>query len=386
MLNSEEQALKDFLLDIDCLKQLNNWTDDFNLFDVLKITNSEIRHSNILAWLFDPNENHGLGDNFIKSFINKVVSKCDQYKYNAFDLLLQDFYSYQVYRESKHMDIVLLSKEEKTAVIIENKIWAGESTHQLNNYLEKSKTEYKDCKQILYVFLTPYGREASDIENWISFSYEEIIDSLENAMKALSLREEVSIIIRNYIDIVRRKIMKEKDEKLVNICNEIYNKHRTALRLIYENVNVDNSLEHEIICETLRELNNDGHIIYKNENRWIFFTASMDDYLPSLETADSSWNTNWIYYYWLEKYNDKYYIHFEIGGWNLTDELVKKTNKLIEASNKKVDEYRYKRLYYKAVKLSENDDESNLRNAIKSLVKGALENEKKLLSIVKGKN
>lgn len=386
MLNSEEQALKDFLLDIDCLKQLNNWTDDFNLFDVLKITNSEIRHSNILAWLFDPNENHGLGDNFIKSFINKVVSKCDQNKYNAFELLLQDFHSYQVYRESKHMDIVLVSKEEKTAVIIENKIWAGESTHQLNNYLEKSKTEYKDCKQILYVFLTPYGREASDIENWISFSYEEIIDSLENAMKALSLREEVSIIIRNYIDIVRRKIMKEKDEKLVNICNEIYNKHRTALRLIYENVNVDNSLEHEIICETLRELNNDGHIIYKNENRWIFFTASMDDYLPSLETADSSWNTNWIYYYWLEKYNDKYYIHFEIGGWNLTDELVKKTNKLIEASNKKVDEYRYKRLYYKAVKLSENDDESNLRNAIKSLVKGALENEKKLLSIVKGKN
>lgn len=386
MLNSEEQALKDFLLDIDCLKQLNNWTDDFNLFDVLKITNSEIRHSNILAWLFDPNENHGLGDNFIKSFINKVVSRCDQYKYNAFELLLQDFHSYQVYRESKHMDIVLVSKEEKTAVIIENKIWAGESTHQLNNYLEKSKTEYKDCKQILYVFLTPYGREASDIENWISFSYEEIIDSLENAMKALSLREEVSIIIRNYIDIVRRKIMKEKDEKLVNICNEIYNKHRTALRLIYENVNVDNSLEHEIICETLRELNNDGHIIYKNENRWIFFTASMDDYLPSLETADSSWNTNWIYYYWLEKYNDKYYIHFEIGGWNLTDELEKRMNKLIEASNKKVGEYRYKRLYYKAVKLPENDDESNLRNVIKSLVKGALENEKKLLSIVKGKS
>ena len=32
----EEEALKDFLLDIDCLKQLDDWTDDFNLFDLLE--------------------------------------------------------------------------------------------------------------------------------------------------------------------------------------------------------------------------------------------------------------------------------------------------------------------------------------------------------------
>ncbi|WP_147590059.1 hypothetical protein [Clostridium polynesiense] len=45
----KEHALKDFLIDIDCLKKLDDWTDDFNLFDVLRITNMEIRHSNILA-------------------------------------------------------------------------------------------------------------------------------------------------------------------------------------------------------------------------------------------------------------------------------------------------------------------------------------------------
>ena len=191
MTNNEEQVLKDFLLDIDCLKQLNDWTDDFNLFDVLRITNIEIRHSNILAWIFDPNENHGLGDSFIKSFITKVVSKCDQNKYSAFDLLLQDFYSYQVYRESNHMDIVLASREEKTAVIIENKIWSGESSHQLNDYLEKSKTEYKDCNQILYVFLTPYGREASDPDNWIAFSYGEIIDPFDFSKSTALVRDSI---------------------------------------------------------------------------------------------------------------------------------------------------------------------------------------------------
>ena len=38
MTNNEEQVLKDFLLDINCLKQLDSWSDNFNLFDVLKIT------------------------------------------------------------------------------------------------------------------------------------------------------------------------------------------------------------------------------------------------------------------------------------------------------------------------------------------------------------
>lgn len=379
MTNNEEQALKNFLLDADCLKLLDEWTDEFNLFDILRITNSEIRHSNILAWIFDPNENHGLGDVFIKSFITKVASKCDHKKYSVFDLLLQDFYSYQVYRESNHMDIVLLSREEKTVVIIENKIWAGESSHQLNDYVEKSKTEYEDYNQILYVFLTPYGIEASDPEHWIAFSYGEIIDSLENSLKGLILREEVLLLLQNYTSIVRKNIMKEKDEELIRICNEIYSKHKTALRLIFNNVAIDNSIEHEIISETLRELHDDGQIIYKDENKWQFFSPSMDEFLPPLDSADSSWSTNWVYCYWFEKYEDKLIIHLELGGWNLTEKLEKRTNALVLASKKKLDDYRYKRLYYRATKLSQDDYETSIIKATRFLVKCALDNEEKLL-------
>lgn len=380
MTSSEEQALKDFLLDIDCLKQLDDHTDNFNLFDVLRITNVEIRHSNFLAWIFDPNENHGLGDSFIKAFITKVVSKCNQSKYRTFDLLLQDFFSYQVFREYYHMDIVLSSREEKKAVIIENKIWSGESTHQLNTYIESSKKELKDFDQILFVFLTPYGDEASNPDDWITFSYGEIIDTLQSTLKGKTLRAEVALVIQNYIDIVRKNIMKEKDEELVRICNEIYNKHRTALRLIFENVNVDNSIEHEIITETLRELHEKGQVIFKDDNKWRFFTPALDEYLPALETQNSSWGTNWVYYYWFEKYGDKLIIHLELGGWNLTEELTDRTNRLIEISNKKVDNYRYKRIYFKSIKLSQDDYEQSLRNATKTLIKNALEEEKKLIS------
>ena len=65
-LKEAEKALQDFLLDIDCLDALLPWTGKFNLFDVLKISRTEIRHSNVLSWLLSANENHGLGDSYVR--------------------------------------------------------------------------------------------------------------------------------------------------------------------------------------------------------------------------------------------------------------------------------------------------------------------------------
>ena len=70
---SDEDAIKKFLLDIECLDPLDEWTNKFNLFDILKITRTEIRHSNLLAWLLNPNENHNLGDCVLKGFVLHYV-------------------------------------------------------------------------------------------------------------------------------------------------------------------------------------------------------------------------------------------------------------------------------------------------------------------------
>jgi hypothetical protein len=40
----------------------------FNPLKVLRVDQFEIRHSNVLAWLFDPNENHMLGSFLLVSF------------------------------------------------------------------------------------------------------------------------------------------------------------------------------------------------------------------------------------------------------------------------------------------------------------------------------
>ena len=41
-----------------------------NIFSILRISRNEIRHSNFLCWLLDPNQSHGLGDIFLKRFFS----------------------------------------------------------------------------------------------------------------------------------------------------------------------------------------------------------------------------------------------------------------------------------------------------------------------------
>ncbi|OLO26789.1 hypothetical protein BTR23_22150 [Alkalihalophilus pseudofirmus] len=64
--------LEAFLLDIEILEQIETKLANFNVFETLNMYHTEIRHSNVLAWLMKPNENHGLGDLFIKKLIQEV--------------------------------------------------------------------------------------------------------------------------------------------------------------------------------------------------------------------------------------------------------------------------------------------------------------------------
>jgi hypothetical protein len=73
-LESDEKKFEyvlEFLKDIDRLNEVNDELG-FNVFKTLNIVNTEIRHSNVLAWLFDPNETHQLKDLFFKNFIQKI--------------------------------------------------------------------------------------------------------------------------------------------------------------------------------------------------------------------------------------------------------------------------------------------------------------------------
>ena len=261
----DKNALVQFLLDIDCLSPLSKYINGVNVFDVLKITKNEIRHSNMLAWLFNPNENHGLQDNFIRGVFQCLVENTKSLQKSIFRILMADFYSFNIYREYKNIDILLVSQKEKIVLCIENKIDSSEHDNQLSKYKSAIENEFKGSEWLrIFAYLTADGEESSDSDNWLSLSYKQIADILDHCLVQNELIEDSRMIIEHYLKILRRNIV--MDEELVEICNRIYATHQRALDLIFENRQDICSVVYGIIIDWCEEKKNSGEIIFDKKN------------------------------------------------------------------------------------------------------------------------
>ena len=381
---SDEEALQNFLLDIDCLDELLPWTKRFNLFDVLKISRMEIRHSNVLAWLLNPNENHGLGDAFLKAIVQIVVQNDDNGRYNVLETLLIDFYSFVVYREWKNIDILLVSDVEKFLIAIENKIDSHEHDNQLKKYRETLATDYPDYRK-MHLYLTPEGEEPSDTDFWDALSYRDVVEALSDQREATELAPDVALVVENYLDVLRRDIV--EDEKLIEICNKIYAKHKKALDLIFEHRIDGRTRLVDIVKTVLETLSQENVIITvpsSNASFLAFHTNAMNECLPPLKEANSSWGSEYVYTYWLAVHEERMCGIFEIGGWNVPEDEMQIMQRMIDIekpNDKRRNTFRYKRLFRTGWHLIEESDsfEEAVADCTRNVVDKLLRKESKLL-------
>lgn len=382
---SKEEALQNFLLDIDCLNELQPWTGHFNLFDVLKISRAEIRHSNMLGWLLNPNENHGIGDRFLKAIIQEMVVNDTDGRYEVFQTLLLDLYSFTLYREWKNIDILLVSEDERFLIAIENKVGAHEHDNQLDRYRKTLEAEYPDYKK-MFIFLTPDGDDPSDVKNWDVLSYAAIADILADMLSELELQPDVGLIIRNYLDVIRRDIV--EDQKLIEVCNKIYVKHKKALDLIFEYRTDGRSQFADCIRSTLLKIADGGTIDYSADNSsgssFIFHTVSMNQCLPVLSTPNSSWGTDFVYQYWIFLRDNRLCGVFELGGWNVPEDRMKTMQEIInllKPNDKRKENFKYKRIFRtKWYEVEESDHmQEDIDFYVHRIIEDLLKQEKKLL-------
>lgn len=380
----DEEALREFLADIECLDALSPWTERFNIFDILKISRTEIRHSNMLAWLLDPNENHGLGDKFLKNTLIQILKENDDKEYDSFKLLLMDLYSFRAFREREHIDILLVSDKEKYVIAIENKIGSSEHNHQLQRYREYLDKEYKDYKKIL-VFLTPDGDEPSD-KKWGILTYESILDILDKVYENNELQSDVDLLLKNYTDVVRRNIV--DDQELVKVCTDIYNRHKKALDLIIEKKIDDGMQIFDVVSRTLKKLSEEGKIIYGNCGKLNFTTPNMDKLLPALNVPEGSWGTTNIYKYWVNLRNGKLSIVFELGGMNVPESSMKNMREIIKCEKPKNDKdiFKFKRIYQtKKSDLSNKEKIEEIEEIVEKAVNEVLKKETDIIKSINSK-
>ena len=233
--SSDEFRLLDALfIDNQELDRLESLLEQFNIFEALGAVLVELRHSDFLAFLLNPNQNHGLGEDFVKLFLQRALSyaKYQPIPFRPIDLDILDLDDLMVLREWQNIDITLVDERNKFVIIIENKIGSGEHSEQLTRYRKTVDLHYPGWRK-LCLFLTPEGDEPTDSE-YIPIDYNLVVELVEKISdtRSSTIGPDVRTLLTHYSQMLRRYIVSESE--IVDLCRKIYRKHQRALDLIYE--------------------------------------------------------------------------------------------------------------------------------------------------------
>ena len=225
-------------------QQLKAYYAKRSTLDILGVARDELAHSNMIAWLLDPTETHGLGLFPVRKFLHLLVMAKLELSINSdengaavFDRSLMDAIltnactvkSAEVKtevavdstgdkRRDSRIDILILvtlafsSKEIVLPIIVENKVGSCEHNNQTMAYynwgMEYSRTNHFSTP--LFVFLTPektflLNQETNDrpipcaCNNYIRINYQYIVNHVVEPCLKQNLSDETRFMLLGYL-------------------------------------------------------------------------------------------------------------------------------------------------------------------------------------------
>lgn len=195
--------MDDFLQTVALLRARYQRPAGFNLFSVLRSSSDEVRlHSRFLAFLLDPKATHNQGTTLLNLLLKRVG--------------IQNFDSENAIIEVEYQNIdILVRNQSKQAVIIENKIYAGDQDEQLWRYHQRMQAE--GYREIWTTYLTLDGAEPSEQSRKslpvILLSYEaEIIAWLKDCIPLVAREPGVRESIFQYIELLQKLTSSDQGE------------------------------------------------------------------------------------------------------------------------------------------------------------------------------
>ena len=175
---------------------------EFNTFDVLRYSDYEIRHSNVLAWLLRTADTHGIGSQFLKSFVNLVKEAADRplpgTSFEAGNV--------EVWRERDYVDVTILFKKEKCLIAIENKLESAHPHHfaQVRRYEKTLKEKHKD-HTVKSVLLSTSRDGTVKFPGIALVGWDSVREAIGSVLEARGFpSRDVRAFIRQYLDMVDR--------------------------------------------------------------------------------------------------------------------------------------------------------------------------------------
>lgn len=253
-----------------------------NIFDILKISRAEIRHSNFLGWLFDPNEAHGLNELVLKRFLRDLFSDEKAKGLNALDADTLDYRNVEVRREWQNIDILILV--DSKVICVENKVDTKDHSNQLKKYHEVVN-EYFPEEEHIFVYFTPQGDPpTSTHEAYIPYSYIRFAENLEKLIEihGSSLNNKILNYITDYLSVIKRTIM--KNDALNELAVQLYKSHKATLDFIFENRPDEELKIRELFEEKVKK---SGWVLgSKNKGYVRFLTPKLKDIIPTYKFSN----------------------------------------------------------------------------------------------------
>ncbi|MDQ8180192.1 PD-(D/E)XK nuclease family protein [Pelagicoccus sp. SDUM812005] len=283
-------ALNELVVNCPNLTKLEEAIGGFNIFQVLKFEYGEIRHSNVLAWLLDPAESHGLDDSFLKKWLMRVLHESPVPELSPIDIDAWTLLNTSVRREWKNIDLLIeieLVNREKWVVCVENKVNSTQHSNQLARYRKVVESQFGTDSKLLFLFLTKNPEEAED-DRFIPASYDQVHKALDGAIRARerSIGNEPATLIRNYLKLLEEKFMNESE--IARIAQKIYQQHRRALDIIFEhrpdNLKLASDLFYNLLEQNSDEL---GILMEASSKSYIRFIPKVLD-IPE-NSIGSAW-------------------------------------------------------------------------------------------------
>jgi hypothetical protein len=195
--------LERFDVDNNDLLALESLIGRFNIFDALRITHAEIRHSNFLAFILNPAESHGLGQLFLKAVLLDLLKEAPpEFPLSPIEIDGTDLRGVEVQREQQHIDLLITCKEPRFVVVFENKIKSKEGRDQLSRYEELMRKRYSDTRA-LYVYLTVDGDPPAQ-ESWLPYTHADVHRVLTRVrdMHGKAIGDDVLVFLDHYLSLI----------------------------------------------------------------------------------------------------------------------------------------------------------------------------------------
>lgn len=241
------RALDHFVLSKE-LGSLEQALGGFNLFRTLGITDKELFHSRLLAWLIKPHESHGLGDLFLRRWLMRILlgsTAANPHSPTLSDVDGAKWVEVVVATEvplktGQRLDVEATLHlrgqplEQRWWVVVETKVGSSQGVDQLANYRTAVEAKSKTDEKRVFVFLTRDLERPNDAA-WHKAAFDSVHETLKECLEIRegSIADGPGLLLRDYVRILEEQFM--NDSKVAERVRAIFKEHPEAMAAIEAN-------------------------------------------------------------------------------------------------------------------------------------------------------